>query len=48
VGQDRGLLWRLDGKKEHIEPSQLADYILRLFLDLIARANQGKVEKPHL
>ncbi len=48
VGQDRGLLWRIDGKEEYIQPSQLADYILRLFLDLVARANQGKVEKPRL
>jgi hypothetical protein len=48
VGHDRALLWRIDGKTEYIAPSQLADYLLRLFLDLLARANQGKVEKPYL
>jgi hypothetical protein len=48
VGRDRGLLWRVDRKKEYIQASGLADYILRIFLDLISRANQGKVEKPHI
>ena len=48
VGHDRGLLWRIDGKKEHIQPSQLADHILQIFLNLISRANQGKIEPPRL
>jgi hypothetical protein len=48
VAQDRGLMWRVSGKNEDIQPSELADYIMRLFLDLVGRANQGNVEMPHL
>jgi hypothetical protein len=48
VARDRGPMWRLSGKSECVPPSELADYIMRLFLDLVDRANQGKVERPHL
>jgi hypothetical protein len=48
VARDSGPMWRVSGKTECVLPSELADYILRLFLDLVDRANQGKVEKPHL
>lgn len=48
VAPDRGLVWQVDGKKEYILPSELADHILRLFLDLMSRANQGKVERPRM
>jgi hypothetical protein len=48
VARDRGLMWRASGKNEYIQPSELADYIMRLFLDLVDRANKGKVERPHL
>jgi len=48
VARDRGLVWRLAGKNEHIPASQLADRIVQIFLDLVSRANQGKVEPPHL
>jgi len=36
------------GKNEEVQPSELADYIMRLFLDLVDRANQGKIERPRL
>jgi hypothetical protein len=48
VAGDRGLMWRVSGKDEYVQPSELADYIMRLFLDLLDRANQGKVERPRL
>ena len=46
--RDRGLMWRVSGKNEAVLPSELADYIMRLFLDLLDRANQGRVERPHI
>jgi hypothetical protein len=48
VGRDRRLIWRISGKNESIQPSELADYIMQLFLDLVDRAHRGKVERPHL
>jgi hypothetical protein len=36
------------GKNEAVLPSEFADYIMRLFLDLLDRANQGMVERPHM
>jgi hypothetical protein len=48
VARDRGPIRRVSGKSECVLPSELADYIMRLFLDLVDRANQGKVERPHL
>jgi hypothetical protein len=48
VAQDRKLVWVEDGKKEHIHPDRLADHIMRYFLDLISRADQGKVARPEL
>jgi hypothetical protein len=46
VAQDRSLIWVKSGSEERIAPSQLADRIMRVFLDLVSRANQGKVERP--
>ncbi len=46
VAHDRTLVWVENGKSEHIHPSQLADRLMRLFLDLLSRANQGKVARP--
>jgi hypothetical protein len=37
VARDRGQIWRVSGKDE---------YIMRLFLDLLDRANRGKIERP--
>ena len=48
VAQDRGLTWKVEGKKEYVSPSDLADHIVRLFLDLISRANQGKISRPRI
>jgi hypothetical protein len=48
VARDGGLLWRVRDKDKFIRPSELADHIMQLFLDLVHRANQGKVERPHL
>ena len=47
VARDRSLVWRL-GTQEEIPASQLADRIVQIFLDLVSRANRGKVEPPHL
>lgn len=47
VARDRSLVWRL-GTKEEIPASQLADRIVQIFLDLVSRANRGKVEPPSL
>jgi hypothetical protein len=44
VNESRKLVW-LDGE-EQIEPERLADHIILILMDLISRANQGKVEKP--
>jgi hypothetical protein len=46
VAHDRSSVWRL-GKNETIPAAQLADRIVQIFLDLVSRANQGKVEPPH-
>ena len=48
VAHDRTLLWVENGKKERIHPSQLADRLMRLFFDLISRANLGKIAKPSI
>ncbi len=48
VAHDRSLVWRLAGKNEQIPAAQLADRIVQIFLDLVSRANRGKVEPPHL
>jgi len=48
VAHDRSLVWVENGMKEHIHPANLADRLMRLFLDLISRANKGKVERPGL
>ncbi len=44
VNETRELVW-LDGK-EHIEPERLADHVVKILMELISRANQGKVEMP--
>jgi hypothetical protein len=46
VTENRELVW-LDGE-EQIEPERLADHIVMILMDLISRANQGKVERPSL
>ncbi len=48
VSQTRELVWVEQRKKEHIAPALLADRIVRLFLDLVSRANQGKIQRPSL
>jgi hypothetical protein len=48
VGQDRTPVFRAHGTEEVIRASELADYVVRIFLDLVSRANRGKVEPPHL
>ena len=44
VNENRELVW-LDGE-EQIEPERLAGHIVMILMNLISRANQGKVEKP--
>ena len=46
VNENRELVW-LSGK-EQIEPERLADHIVMILMNLISRANQGKIEKPPL
>jgi len=48
VSLDGNLVWVERGKSGQIAASQLADRIVRLFLDLISRANRGKVPRPDL
>ena len=48
VTHDRTLVWRSAEKNELVPPSRLADRIVQIFLDLLSRANQGKVEPPHM
>ena len=48
VAHDGSLVWVEKGKKEHIDASKLAERIIILFLDLVSRANRGKVEPPVL
>jgi hypothetical protein len=48
VAQDRALMWKVVGTNAEISPAKLADTVVQLFLDLMSRANQGKVERPAL
>jgi hypothetical protein len=48
VAEDGSLIWRLRGKNGRIEPSQLADIIVQIFLELLSQANRGNVEPPHM
>jgi hypothetical protein len=47
VSEARELIWKETGKKTIIHPSGLADHIMRIFLDLLSRANRGKIERPY-
>jgi hypothetical protein len=47
VSETRDLIWRAD-QKTVIMADRLGDYLFRLFLDLLSRANQGKVPCPEL
>jgi hypothetical protein len=46
VSGTRELIWK-DGKKM-IPADGLADHLVRIFLDLLSRANRGKVQRPAL
>lgn len=46
VNENRELVWFAG--EEQIEPERLADLIVMILMDLISRANQGKVERPPL
>ena len=48
VAEDGSVVWRSKGKSDRLERAQLADSIVQLFLELLSRANQGKVAPPHL
>jgi len=48
LARDRTLVWRLKGKNEEIPAARLADRIVQIFLDLVSRANRGKVEPPRI
>ena len=45
VTESRDLAWIERGKGDHVAPDQLADRLVMIMLDLISRANQGKVLK---
>jgi hypothetical protein len=46
VNENRELVW-LDGE-EQIEPERLADHVVMTLMNLISRANEGKVQPPPL
>jgi hypothetical protein len=46
VNENLELVWADD--EEQIEPDRLADHIVMILMDLISRANKGKVEPPPL
>ena len=46
VAPDRGLVWQVMGNEEYILPSELADRILRLFLDLMSKQIRGRWNGP--
>jgi hypothetical protein len=48
VSETRELIWKESGKKIIIPASGLADHFMRIFLDLLSRANRGKVQRPAL
>jgi hypothetical protein len=48
VSETRDLIWKEAGKKSIIPAGMLADHLVRMFLDLLSRANRGKVERPAL
>jgi hypothetical protein len=48
VSDTRELIWKESGKKTVIAAPMLADHIMRIFLDLLSRANRGKVQPPAL
>jgi hypothetical protein len=48
VAHDRSLMWREKTKGNQVAAPSLGDRIFRIFLDLISRANNGKVERPFL
>jgi hypothetical protein len=47
VSETRELVWKEEGRAGRIAPQLLADRIMQIFLDLVSRADQGKVEKPN-
>jgi len=49
VAEDRSLIWLESGANgRRISPDDLADRIVHLFLDLIARSDAGEVPRPYL
>jgi hypothetical protein len=46
VSETRELIWKESGKKSIIAAPMLADRIMRIFLDLLSRANSGMVQPP--
>jgi hypothetical protein len=48
VSETRDLIWKEPGKKAIIPAPMLADHIMRIFLDLLSRANRGKVQRPSM
>jgi hypothetical protein len=45
LSHSRELVWIEVGMKGHVEPIQLADRIVQIFLGLVSKANQGKVPR---
>ncbi|TMJ54158.1 MAG: hypothetical protein E6G85_06385 [Alphaproteobacteria bacterium] len=44
VSETRDLIWK--EKKAIVPASELADHLMRIFLDLLLRANRGQVQRP--
>jgi hypothetical protein len=48
VSQARDLVWKRSGSKQQIVADGLADQVVVILLELISRANRGKVEMQYL
>jgi hypothetical protein len=48
VSETRDLVWKESGKKSIVPAGMLADHLMRIFLDLLSRANRGKIARPAL
>jgi hypothetical protein len=48
VSETRELVWKESGTKNVIAAPALADHLMRIFLDLLSRANRGKIPRKEM
>jgi hypothetical protein len=48
ISATRELVWKESGTKAIVPAPMLADHIMRIFIDLLSRADRGKVQRPPL